>query len=97
MSYIEEQIEHLKSKGVTFELCSEEEAAECLSDKTYYFKVAAYRALLDKRVGGERGGEYVGLDFGHLRDLAAIDHVLRYTLLPMTLNIEHFAIVKLMR
>lgn len=94
---VEEQIAHLTSKGVTFELCSKEEAAECLSDKTYYFKLAAYRALFDKRVGGERDGEYVGLDFGHLRDLATIDHMLRYTLLPMTLDVEHFAKVKLVR
>lgn len=94
---VEEQIAHLKSKGVTFDLCSEEEAAECLSDRTYYFKLAAYRVLFDKRVGGERDGEYVGLDFGHLRDVAAIDHMLRYTLLPMTLDVEHFAKVKLMR
>ena len=50
-----------------------------------------------KRVGGERDGEYVGLDFGHLCDLAAIDHMLRYTLLPMTLDVEHFAKAKLMR
>lgn len=50
---VEEQIAHLKSKGVTFDLCSEEEAAECLSDRTYYFKLAAYRVLFDKRVGGE--------------------------------------------
>lgn len=50
-----------------------------------------------KRVGGERDGEYVGLAFGHLRDLAAIDHMLRYTLLPMTLDVEHFAKAKLMR
>lgn len=94
---VEQQIAHLKSKGVTFELCSEDEAAKCLRDKTYYFKVAAYRVLFDKRVGGPRDGEYVGLDFGHLRDLAAIDRMLRYTLLPMTLDIEHFAKVKLMR
>lgn len=94
---VEEQIAHLKSKGVTFDLCSEEEAAECLSDRTYYFKLAAYRVLFEKRAGGPRDGEYVGLDFGHLRDLAAIDHMLRYTLLPMTLDVEHFAKVKLMR
>lgn len=25
--YVEEQIEHLKSKGITFELCTEEQAA----------------------------------------------------------------------
>lgn len=93
---VDEQIGHLRSKGVTFDLCPEEDARETLSDKTYYFKLAAYRVLFDKRVGGERDGEYVGLDFGHLRELAAIDHMLRYTLLPMTLDIEHFAKAKLM-
>ena len=60
-------------------------------------QLAAYRVLFEKRIGGAHDGEYVGLDFGHLRDLAAIDHMLRYTLLPMTLDIEHFAKVKLMR
>ncbi len=94
---VEEQVEHLRRKGVTFELCSAEQARETLSGKTYYFKLAAYRVLFDKRTGGARDGEYVGLDFGQLRDLAAIDHMLRYTLLPMTLDIEHFAKVKLMR
>ena len=29
---IEQQIEHLKQKGVAFELCSEEEAADYLRD-----------------------------------------------------------------
>ena len=48
---VEQQIEHLKSKGVTFELCSEEDAASYLSGHTYYFKLAAYRVLFDKRVG----------------------------------------------
>ena len=60
-------------------------------------QLAAYRVLFEKRVGGAHDSEYVGLDFGHLRDLAAIDHILRYTLLPMTLDIEHFAKVRLMR
>ena len=60
-------------------------------------QLAAYRVLFEKRIGGAHDGEYVGLDFGHLRNLAAIDHMLRYTLLPMTLDIEHFAKVRLMR
>lgn len=60
-------------------------------------QLAAYRVLFEKRIGGAHGGEYVVFDFGHLRDLAAIDHTLRYTLLPMTLDIGHFAKVKLMR
>lgn len=60
-------------------------------------QLAAYRVLFEKRVGGAHDSEYVGLDFGHLRDLAAIDHILRYTLLPMTLDIGRFAKVRLMR
>ena len=34
---IEQQIEHLKQKGVAFELCSEEEAADYLRDKCNFF------------------------------------------------------------
>ena len=30
----------MKSKGVTFDLCSEEDARETLYDKTYYFKLS---------------------------------------------------------
>lgn len=35
-----QQIEHLKSKGVTFKLCSEKDAAEYLANHTYFFKIA---------------------------------------------------------
>lgn len=42
---IEQQIEHLKQKGVAFELCSEEEAADYLRDKCNFFKLASYRKL----------------------------------------------------
>lgn len=92
---VEQQIEHLKSKGVTFELCSEEDAAEYLSERTYFFKVAAYRSLFEKRVGGPRDGQYIDLDFGHLRALASLDRDLRYALLPLTLDVEHAARTKL--
>lgn len=94
---VDEQIAHPKMKGVTFSLCSEDEARECLTDKTYYYKIAAYRMLFQKRVGGEHDGEYIGLDFGHFKDLAVIDQMLRYALLPMTLDVEHFAKVKLLQ
>lgn len=48
---VEEQIEHLKSKGVTFELCDEGEASRILSEQDHYFRLAAYRVLFPKRVG----------------------------------------------
>lgn len=92
---IEEQIEHLKSKGVTFGLCAEAEAARILSEQDHYFRLAAYRVLFPKRIGGERDGEYAGLDFGHLVDLAGIDQELRGFLLPLTLDVENAAKTKL--
>ena len=75
------QIAKLKSKGVTFDLCSEQEAAAYLTDRTYFFKLYAYRTLFERRVGGPRDGQYVGLDFGHLQLLASLDRTLRYALL----------------
>ena len=94
---IEQQIEHLKQKGVAFELCSEEEAEDYLRDKCNFFKLASYRKLFSKYEGGPRDGRYVDLDFGQLRLLAALDQELRHALLGMTLDIEHFQKVTLLR
>lgn len=93
---VEQQIAHMKSKGITFELCSEEEAAEHLCAKCQFFRVYSYRKLFEKRVGGPRDGQYVNLDFGHLKALSSLDRMLRDVLLPMTLDIEHFAKVRLL-
>lgn len=92
-----EQIAHMRAKGITFDLVSEEDAAAYLADRTYFFKLYAYRELFERRVGGPRNGQYVGLDFGHLVRLASLDRTLRYALLPMTLDVEHFARTKLVR
>lgn len=96
MLTVPQQIAHLEAKGVSFDLCGKEEAASYLTSRTYLFKLMAYRELFGKRVGGERDGQYVGLDFGYLQELASLDRDLRYTLLPMTLDVEHFAHAKLM-
>lgn len=40
-------------------------------------------------------GQYAGLDFGHLVDLAAIDRELRGFLLPLTLDVENSAKTRL--
>ena len=92
---IEQQIMHLKQKGVSFELCTEAEAARILAGQDHYFRLTAYRVLFPKRVGGPRDGQYAGLDFGHLVDLAAIDRELRSFLLPLTLDVENSAKTRL--
>lgn len=96
MLSVDAQIEHLEARGVRFELCGKAEAARYLAEKNNYYKVASYRKLFPVRRGGAHDGEYANLDFAYLKDLSAIDQLLRYTLLTMTLDIEHFSKVKLL-
>ena len=49
----------LKARGVTFELCSEEEAADYLAHANNYLRTASYRKLYPVRTEGDRVGEYV--------------------------------------
>lgn len=93
---IEEQIAHMKRKGITFELVSEDEAAVHLRTKCQFFRVYAYRKLFDRHIGGDLDGQYVDLDFGHLGALSRIDGELRDVLLLMALDVEHFAKVRLL-
>ncbi|HIY84413.1 hypothetical protein [Rubneribacter sp.] len=72
----------MKSKGITFNLCSEDEAAAYLTDRTYFFKLYAYRDLFERRMGGPRDGQCIGLDSRHLMRLSSVDRTLRYVLLP---------------
>ena len=96
MLNVDQQIAHMKAKGITFDLVSEAEAAAHLRAKCQFFRVYAYRRNFDRHVGGERDGQYIGLDFGHLKALSSIDRELRDVLLAMALDIEHFAKVRLL-
>ena len=96
MLSVEAQVEHLEARGVRFEECGKAEATRYLAEKNNYYKVASYRKLFPVRRGGAHDGEYANLDFAYLKDLSSIDQLLRYTLLTMTLDIEHFSKVKLL-
>ena len=93
----EEQVEHLKQKGVKFNYISESEAISYLCQNNNYFKLRAYRKSFEKHIGGKKDGTYINLDFAMLKDLAIIDMRLRYLLLLMSLDIEHFEKVKLLK
>lgn len=90
------QVEHLKSKGVKFRLMSETEAVSYLARNSNYFRLRAYRIGFPKVEEGSRKGQYANLDFKMLVDLSIIDMLLRYEMLPITLDIEHFYKVKLL-
>ncbi|MBO4579820.1 MAG: Abi family protein [Clostridiales bacterium] len=87
---VEQQIEHLENKGILFNICSKDEAREYLSNNSYYFKLSSYRKNYTKHPSGPHQGEYIGLDFAYLRDLAIIDMRLRYTLIQLAMDIEHY-------
>lgn len=68
-----------------------------LVNRTYFFKLYACRGMFQRRVGGDLDGQCVGLNFGNLVRLASIDRTMRYVLLPITLDVELFIRVRLVR
>ena len=91
------QIEYLKSIGVSFNLCSEDEASRYLSEDSYLYKVLLYRRLFSAADCKSGSLKYRGLDFAMLKDLAGIDQLMRYVVLQLTLDIEHFEKASLMK
>ncbi len=92
-----EQILHLLSKGVSFEILEQAAAEKYLQNNNNYFKLRAFRKNYERIANGPNAGKYIGLDFAMLCDLATIDMHMRYTILQIALNNEHFLKVKLLR
>ena len=88
-----DQVQHLEQKGISFALISKRQALIYLRDNNNLFKLSSYRKNFSKDITSTR---YIHLDFAYLIDLAVIDMYLRALMLKMSLNIEHFAKVKLM-
>lgn len=91
------QIEHMKNQGIKFTIEDEAQAEQYLSDNTYYFKLKAYAKLYEKYNGTDLAGQYVNLEFAYLRDLATIDCYLRKEIISISLDIEHYLKVLLLR
>ncbi len=93
---IDQQIARLKAKGVTFDLCSEEEAADLLATGNNYLRITSYRKLYERKMEGPEAGSYINLDFGHLAALSSLDRQLRDAFLAVTVDVEHFAKMKVL-
>ena len=93
---IDELIDHMKARGIKFEIISESEARDFLTKNNYYFQLASYRTLYAKcPEGSSREGQYQNLDFAYLKELSTIDMHLRYIIVEMCLDIEHAIKVQL--
>ena len=91
------QIEHLKEKGVLFNIMDEAEARDYLGQHNNYFKLTAYRKNYDKHPAGENKDKYINLEFAYLVDIAVIDMQLRYRIVHMSLDLEHHTKLQLLR
>ena len=96
MLSVSQQIERLKEKGVTFDLCDEVRAAEILTKKNNYLRITSYRKLYERKEEGPSVGDYVNLDFGDLVSLSSLDRQVRESFLVMTIDVEHFAKMKVL-
>ena len=93
---IPNQIEHMKKKGITFSICSEGEARRFLSEHNYYYKLKAYAHNFDIYRDSAKKGQYINLDFAHLKDLSTIDARFRKIILTMCVDLEHFLKVRML-
>lgn len=90
---VQEQVDHMKSKGIEFNILDENSSKVFLSDNNYYFKLKAYAKNYEKN----SDGKYINLEFAYLKDLSTIDMHLRRFIIRITLDIEHTLKTKLLR
>lgn len=90
----EEQVDYLKNvKGVKFGIISENEALEFLSYNNYLLKLKAYGKNYPKHTDGK----YQNLEFAYLVELSTLDMFLREKIVKLTLNVEHYLKVQILR
>lgn len=92
---INEQVEYMDSKNITFNIITKEQAATFLTENNYYFKLKAYEKVYDKNPNS-REGKYVNLEFAYLVELSTIDFYLRKEIITLCLSIEHYLKTKLL-
>ncbi len=93
----DQQIAHLKARGVTFALCSEADAYSYLTNENNYLRTASYRKLYSRQLEGNHVGDYINLDFGNLVALSSLDRKLREVFLTASIDVEHFARMKILK
>ncbi|WP_077370001.1 Abi family protein [Anaerosalibacter sp. Marseille-P3206] len=95
---IDEQIDYMKDKsGIQFNIVNEEEAKKFLTNNNYYFKIKSYAKNYEKYIEGENAGKYINLEFAYLKEMSTLDMYFRRIIIKMTLDIEHFLKIQLLR
>lgn len=91
---ITEQINNMKDKNIKFEYMCEDDANNFLLNSTYYFKIKSYAKSFEVKTNDNK---YINLDFAYLVELSKLDMYLRFFIMKLSLNCEHFLKVQLIR
>mgnify|MGYP001195785155 CR=1 FL=1 len=96
---IPQQIKYMREKkGIQFHIVDEEHALSFLETNNYYFKLKAFEKNYPVYTHDpQKKGQYEGLEFAYLKELSTLDMYLRKLILDMTLDIEHYMKVQLLR
>lgn len=95
---VEGQIAYMRDvKGIKFNIVNEEQASKFLHENSYYFKLKAFEKNYSKYSQGENCGKYYDLEFAYLQELSTLDMHLRESILLMSLDIEHYLKVHLLK
>lgn len=97
MKTANELIQHMKNKGIKFNIINEKDAEDHLNTHNNYFKLTSYRKNYVKYTSGSNKGKYENLEFAYLMELARLDSEIRSLLIDISLDIEHFLKVELIR
>ena len=87
----------MEGKGIKFSVINKENALHFLESNNYYFKLKAYAKNYDKWFTGSEKDKYKDLEFAYLVELSTLDMQLRYLIIKMCLDIEHFLKIALLK
>ncbi len=93
---VHDQIIYLKERNVKFDLMNEKAAKDILLHESYFHKLLNYKSVLS-RFHLEEQDDFNGIDFNDLVELKQIDNVLRELFNDITLEIEHYFKVLILR
>ena len=91
MMNIDDMIISLKTKNIKFNYINEDEAKNYLMFNNSYYNVLSYEENFERYyINGVFVDRYIDLDFAYLKDMSIIDLRVRFLLLDMILDIEHY-------
>mgnify|MGYP002309816052 CR=1 FL=1 len=82
-------VDEMIEKGIKFELCSESDAINFLTNNSYYKKVSSYQNNFHTTINQQKKKIFSDLDFAYLIELSRLDMEFRFLVMRMCLNFEH--------